>query len=123
MVNVNVKDSGMINCLTKVPTISPGKPSIGILSRRETMVVQAMVGMDWMGKIIGMLLGKEMRLFRISVQFWNNVIMKCGQRGSMREHVPLRKLPVSTCACMFIPQTIALIIMCKYYIFHYIFFI
>ena len=63
MVNVNVKDSGMINYLTKVPTISPGKPSIGILSRRETMVVQAMVGMDQMGKIIDMLLGKEDEAF------------------------------------------------------------
>ena len=64
MVNVNVKDSGMINCLTKVPAISPGKPSIGILRRRETMVVQATVGIDQMGKIIDMLLGKEDEAFR-----------------------------------------------------------
>ena len=63
MVKVNVKDSGIINYLTKVPTISLGKPSTGILSHRETMVVQAMVGMDRMGKIIDMLLGKEDEAF------------------------------------------------------------
>ena len=58
-VNVNVKDSGMINHLTKLPTISPEKPSIGFLSRRETMVVETTKEMDQMSKIIGMLLGKE----------------------------------------------------------------
>ena len=58
-VNVNVNDSGMINHLTKLPTISSEKPSIGILSRRETMVVEKTKEMDQMSKIIGMLLGKE----------------------------------------------------------------
>ena len=64
MVNVNVDDLGMINRLTKVPAISLGKPSIGILSRRETSVVQERVGMDQMGKIIDMLLGKEDEAFQ-----------------------------------------------------------
>ena len=56
-VNVNVEESGMINHLTKVPPV-PGKPSIGFLSRRETLFVKTAKEMEKMGKIIGMLLGK-----------------------------------------------------------------
>ena len=72
-VNVNARDSGIINYLTKLPTVSPEKPSIGIFSLRETMVVRAMNEMDQMGKIIDMLLGKEDEAF----QNFCKILEKC----------------------------------------------